>query len=124
MVQVEPTGSLMKRIGCWVFRAPRRWWSMISVMVTSSAPLTAWVISLWSTRTSLVLTGFRISPRESTPTRRLLSSSTMKVETLWVAILRRISAMRASGCTEVNWVSITRSMVEAVRTTQAVVAES
>src|SRR5882724_4679180 len=25
IVQVEPTGSLMKRIGCCVFKEPRRW---------------------------------------------------------------------------------------------------
>ena len=46
MVQVDPTGSLMKRMGCWVLSEPRRWWSMISAMVTWSAPATAWLISL------------------------------------------------------------------------------
>ena len=46
-VEVEPTGSLMKRMGSRETRFPlRRWWSSTSRMLASAAPGTAWESSL------------------------------------------------------------------------------
>ncbi len=97
---------------------------MISVITTSSAPLTACEISLWSTRMSFVWIGFRMSLFDRIPARVPSSSRTMRDGAARVAILRRISLTRASRPTEPKLRSTTRSMLEAVRTTRAVVAES
>ena len=79
-VQVEPTGSLIKRIG-WVdlSEPPMRWWSRTSRMSASSAPLTAWLNSLWSTRISLGLVGLTRSDLLTAPTNWPKSLTTGKI---------------------------------------------
>ena len=52
IVHVEPTGLFKNNIGDGVALTPILWWSIISTISHSSAPVTACESSLWSTSTS------------------------------------------------------------------------
>ena len=97
---------------------------MISVTLTSSAPGTAWVSSLWSTRTRRVGTGLRRSLLVRMPSNVPSSLVTIMALGPPAENFRRTSVIRLSGLRVANSRSASCSMVEAVRTNQAVVAVS
>ena len=112
MVDVLPTGLFQKWIGCVVANPPRRWWSSTSTMASRSAPRTAWVISLWSTRMSWRGMSFRKSDFDRMPTSRRPASSTGKANAEDSAARTRAVSSGVSGLKAVN----SRSSMEWTRT--------
>jgi len=106
-VHVDPTGSLIKRIGCSDRNEPPNlWWSSTSMISDSSAPSTACDNSLWSTRTSWGLGGLTRSDLESTPNNFPWSSKTgnsfcrvLATKVLACAIGRVADKVKQTACT-------------------------
>ena len=124
IVHVEPTGLFKNNIGDGVALTPILWWSIISTISHSSAPVTACESSLWSTSTSFCTRADINSAGDNIPRGLFCESHTYIVLPEYSLARADIFEIKKSSGTTATSFRISGNARVAILTSSAVVALS